>query len=78
MRIAFVLLVALAACGGNKSAPANTTPPDKTQPEKPAAGGSQCCCALPSDPETFEMHDSKDCHEDSHGVCQDDDSKCKK
>jgi hypothetical protein len=78
MRSALALVIALAACGGNKTAPTNTTPPDKTAPEKPAGGKVQCCCALPSDPETFDMHDSTDGHEDSHGVCQDDDSKCKK
>ncbi len=81
MRILLVFAVALgsfAACGGKKSpGPTNVdrTPPDKT--EKSAAG-AQCCCEFPSDPATFEMHDSKDCHEDSHGVCQDDNAKCKK
>ena len=78
MRIASILItLGLLACGSKKPAPTTTGPAAGSGDSKPAAA-EQCCCELPADPPVFEMQVKETCQTDSHGVCQDDATKCKK
>ena len=57
------------ACGGKPAAPTANVSHEPAGSAAPKA--EQCCCELPSDPSTYEMHDKEDCQTDAHGVCSD-------
>ena len=76
--LAFVVGVGLAACGSKTTKPANPgNTSTSTSPTKSASATDddgldatgRCCCALASDPETYQLEDPTYCHEDMHGVC---------
>jgi hypothetical protein len=66
------IAMSIAACGGGTTnAPTGNSTVGTGETGDPGVAGTECCCELPSDPETYELHDENLCHTDMHGVCVD-------